>query len=156
MNWSFKTVNQIEIKWSPYWFLILVNSGFRNINFAANIPLLFTSCSRISKCLLLIVQCEARYKISVKAGKGVFHMIPGHVLEKNVRNLYTFFSFLFQQKIRPHGRLYGRLCRTRILCSTLIWAALLLVLFPAVPTKTMVHAVALTVFLPFLVKDPFV
>ena len=57
---------------------------------------------------MLIVQCEARYKISVKAGKGVFHMIPGHVLEKNTRNLYTFFSFLFQQKIRPHGRLYGR------------------------------------------------
>ena len=83
-------------------------------------------------------------------------MIPGHVLEKNTRNLYTFFSFLFQQKIRPHGRLYGRLCRTRILCSTLIRAALLLVLFPAVPTKTIVHAVALTVFLPFLVKDPFV
>ena len=26
---------------------------------------------------------------------------------------------LFQQKIRPQGRLYGRLCRTRILCSTL-------------------------------------
>ena len=51
------------------------------------------------------------------------------------------------------------LCRTRILCSTLIRVALLLeihVLFPAVPTKTMVHAVALTVFLPFLVKDPFV
>ena len=46
-------------------------------------------------------------------------MIPGHVLEKNTRNLYTFSSFLFQQKIRPHGRLYGRLCRTRILCSTL-------------------------------------
>ena len=40
-------------------------------------------------------------------------MIPGHVLEKNTRNLYTFFSFLFQQKIRPHSRLYGRLCRTR-------------------------------------------
>jgi len=53
-------------------------------------------------------------KISVKAGKGVFHMNPGHVLEKNTRNLYTFFSFLSQQKIRPHCRLYGRLCRTRI------------------------------------------
>ena len=43
-------------------------------------------------------------------------MIPGHVLEKNTGNLYTFFSFLFQQKIRPHGRLYGRLCRTRAFC----------------------------------------
>ena len=83
-------------------------------------------------------------------------MIPGHVLKKNTRNLYTFFPFLFQQKIRPHGRLYGRLQDSRILCSTLIRAAMLLVLFPAVPTKTMVHAVALTVFLPFLVKDPFV
>ena len=41
-------------------------------------------------------------------------MIPSHVLDKNTRNLDTFFSFLFQQKIRPHGRLYGRLCRTRI------------------------------------------
>ena len=58
-------------------------------------------------------------------------MIPGHVLEKNTRNVYTFFSSLFQQKTRPHGRLYGRLCRTRTLCSTLIRAALLLVLFPA-------------------------
>ena len=38
----------------------------------------------------------------------------------------------------------------------IIWAAMLLFLFPAVPTKTMVHAVVLTVFLPFLVKDPFV
>ena len=66
---------------------------------------------------MLIIQCvEARYKTSVKAGKGVFHIIPGHVLEKNTRNLYTFFSFLFQQKIRPHGRLYGRLCRTRAFC----------------------------------------
>ena len=55
MSWSVKTVNQIELKWSPYWFLILVNSGFRNINLAANIPLLFTSCSRILKCL--IVNC---------------------------------------------------------------------------------------------------
>ena len=44
-----------SLKWSPYWFLILVNSGFRNINLAANIPLLFTSCLRILKCL--IVNC---------------------------------------------------------------------------------------------------
>ena len=54
MNWSVKTVNQIELKWSPYWFLILVNSGFTNINLAANIPLLFTSCSRILKCLIAV------------------------------------------------------------------------------------------------------
>ena len=47
---------------------------------------------------MLIVQCEARYKISVKAGKGVFHMIPGHVLKKNTRNLYTFFPSSFNRK----------------------------------------------------------
>ena len=34
--------------------------------------------------------------ISVKVGKGVFHMIPGHVLDKSTGNLYMFFSFLFQ------------------------------------------------------------
>ena len=43
-------------------------------------------------------------------------MIPGHVLDKNTGNLYKFFSFLFQQKICPLGRLYGRLCRTRAFC----------------------------------------
>ena len=46
--------------------------------------------------------------------------IPGHALEKNTRNLYRFFFFLFQEKIRPHvrphGRLYGSLCRTRGFC----------------------------------------
>ena len=47
---------------------------------------------------MLIIQCEARYKISVKAGKGVFHMIPGHVLEKNTRNLYTFYPSSFNRK----------------------------------------------------------
>ena len=47
MNWSVKTVNQIELERHPYWFLILVNSGFSNINLAASIPFLFTSCSRI-------------------------------------------------------------------------------------------------------------
>ena len=57
---------------------------------------------------MLIVQCEARVQNISQSRKFVFHMIPGHVLEKNTRNLYTFFSFLFQQKIRPHGRLYGR------------------------------------------------
>ena len=43
-------------------------------------------------------------------------MIPGHVLDKNTGNLYKFFSFLFQQKIRAHARLYGRLCRTLVFC----------------------------------------
>ena len=37
-------------------------------------------------------------------------------LRKNTRNLCKFIFFLFQEKIRPHGRLYGRLCRTRGFC----------------------------------------
>ena len=41
-------------------------------------------------------------------------------LRKILETVICFSSFLFQQKIRPHSRLYGRLCRTRILCSTLI------------------------------------
>ena len=28
-----------------------------------------------------------------QAVKGVFHKIPGHVLDRNTPNLYTFFSF---------------------------------------------------------------
>ena len=85
-------------------------------------------------------------------------MIPGHVLEKNTRNLYTFFPSFSNRKyvhtVACTVVFVGpAFCVQRL---TLIRAALLLVLFPAVPTKTMVHAVALTVFLPFLVKDPFV
>ena len=38
---------------------------------------------------------SAEQNISLE-GKGVFHKIPGHVLDKNTGNLYTFFSFLFQ------------------------------------------------------------
>ena len=84
-------------------------------------------------------------------------MIPGHVPEKNARNLYTFFSFLFQQKIlQTRSLVRASLYDPRILCSTLFRPAMLIALFPAVPTKTMVHVVALTVFLSFLVKDPFV
>ena len=37
-------------------------------------------------------------------------------LRKILETFIRFFSFLFQQKIRPHGRLYGRLCRTRAFC----------------------------------------
>ena len=116
MNWSVKTVNQIELKWSPYWFLILVNSGFRNINLAANIPLLFTSCSRILKCLIVDCPVWSTVQNISQSKKTCFPPVPGHGLEKNTRNLNTFFSFLFQQKIRPPGLLYGRLCRTRAFC----------------------------------------
>ena len=73
-------------------------------------------------------------------------MIPGHVPEKNARNLYTFFSFLFQQKIlQTRSLVRASLYDPRILCSTLFRAAMLIALFPAVPTKTMVHVVALTI-----------
>ena len=84
-------------------------------------------------------------------------MIPGHVLEKNTRNLiYEFFPPSFNRKYVHTVACRSSLYDPRILCSTLIGAAMLLVLFPAVATKTMVQAVALTVFLSFLVKDPFV
>ena len=106
MIWS---VNQIKHKWFPYW--------FSSIYHAENIQLPFISCSIKNNC-----HCpmwSAKRNISL-AGKGVFPMIPGHALEKNTRNLCRFFSFLFQEKIRPHvrphGRLYRRLCRTRGFC----------------------------------------
>ena len=148
MNWSIKTVNQTELKWFPYWFLscCIVALGILTSPrifwfYSPNCPTWSaeqTDINQAGKCVYCILQDSRSF--------------PWGKYSKP----FWVFSFLFQQKIRPHGRLYGRLCRTRILCSTLIRAALLLVLFPAVPTKTMVHAVALTVFLPFLVKDPFV
>ena len=57
-----------------------------------------------------------RNKISVKQEKGVFPRFLVMPLRKNTRNLCKFIFFLFQEKIRPHGRLYGRLCRTRGFC----------------------------------------
>ena len=173
MNWSVKTVNHIELKWSPYWFLILVNSGFRNINLAANIPLLFTSCSRILKWL--IVKCpmwSTVQNIRQSRKRCFLHDSWSCPWEKCSNPLYVFFLPLSTQNTSAPSLSLVRssLCiRLRafcverlsvhsspcILCWTLIRAAMLLVLFKAVPTKTMVHAVALTVFL-FLVKDPFV
>ena len=57
-----------------------------------------------------------RNKISVKQEKGVFPRFLVMPLRKNTRNLWKFIFFLFHEKIRPHGRLYGRLCRTREFC----------------------------------------
>ena len=58
------------------------------------------------------MECGTKYQSS---RKKCAPKIPGHVLERNTCTLYRFFSFLgCQQKIRPHSRLYGRLCRTRI------------------------------------------
>ena len=63
------------------------------------------------------LKCETK---SQSSRKRCVPKIPGHALEKNTRNLCRFFFFLFQEKIRPyvrpHGRLYGRLCRTRGFC----------------------------------------
>ena len=89
-----------------------------------------------------------------QAGKGVFHKIPGHVRDKNTGNLYTFFSFLFQQKIRPRGCLYGRLCRTRAFClRRLSGPQYYLPSFQQFKQKRWSRG-RFNRFLPFLVKDP--
>ena len=83
-------------------------------------------------------------------------MIPGHVLEKNTRNLSRFFS-------SPFNRKYVHTVACTVVFvgpSHFVFNAYsgLNVTFP-LPTcskKTMVHTVALTLFLPLLVKDPFV
>ena len=91
----------------------------------------------------------------IQAGK-VFHKIPGHVLDKNTRNLHASFSFLFQQKIRPHGRLYGRLCRTRVFCvKRLSGPKCTLSSFHLFQQKRWSRG-RFKRFLPLLVKDPFV
>ena len=66
------------------------------------------------------VKCETKYQSS---RKRCVPRIPGHALKENIllsRNLYAFFFFLFQEKIRSHvrpqGRLYGHLCRTQGFC----------------------------------------
>ena len=69
------------------------------------------------------MQCEVRYKISVKAGKGVFHMIPVHVFAKNTRNLYRFFFLPLSTENTSTRSLVPS-----SLCSTLTRAAMLLVL----------------------------
>ena len=56
---------------------------------------------------------EAGDKISVREGKGVFHMIPGDVLEKNTRNLYTFFPSFVNSKY-VHTVAYGIPLRTKL------------------------------------------
>ena len=63
-------------------------------------------------------------------------------LRKILETFIRFFPSSFNRKY-----VHTVACTVGILSSTLIPAAMLLVLFPAVPTKTMVHAVALTVFL---------
>ena len=59
-----------------------------------NSPRIFSFYSpraqRICSFKLLIVQCEVRNKISVKQERCV-PKIPGHALEKNTRNLFSFF-----------------------------------------------------------------
>ena len=79
MIWS---ANQIKHKSFPYW--------CRSIYSADNIQLLFISCSKLSN-----VKCETKYQSS---RKRCIPKIPGHVLEKNTRNHYRFFSSSFKTK----------------------------------------------------------
>ena len=95
MNRTVKTVNQIELKWSPYWFLILVNSGFRNINLAANIPLLFTSCSRTLKCLSN-VQHDAKYQSKQEKLFSTWFLVMS--LRKILETFIRFFPSSFNRK----------------------------------------------------------
>ena len=108
MNWSVKTVNQTELKWFPYWFLSwwIVALGILTS------PRIFCFYSR--NC----PTWSAEQTDINQAGKGVYCILqdsrsfPWGKYSKP----FWVFSFLFQQKIRPHGRLYGRLCRTRAFC----------------------------------------
>ena len=80
LNWAF---------WFLYW--------FRNINLAANIPLLLTSCSIKNNCWLSNVKCGT---IS-QAGKSVFHKIPAFPAMSLTKILQTFihsFSSFFNRK----------------------------------------------------------
>ena len=139
---------------SPYRFLILVNSGFRNINLAANTPLLFTSCSRILKCLIVNCPMWSTLQNISRSRKRCFpHDSLRKILETFIRFFPSFFNRKYVHTVTCTVVFVGPAFCVQLL--TLIRAALLLVVFPAVPTKTMVHAVALTVFLPFLAKDPF-
>ena len=79
-------------KWSPYWLLILVNSGFRNINLAANIPFLFTSCSRIFKCLIVNCPMWSTVQNISQSRKRCFpHDSWSCPWEKYSKPLYVFF-----------------------------------------------------------------
>ena len=85
MSWSVKTDFQ------SWW--ILVNSGFRDINFAANIPLLFTSCSRILKCLIVnYPMCRSTVQNISQSRKRCFpHYSWSCPWEKYSKPLYVFF-----------------------------------------------------------------
>ena len=149
MNWSIKTVNQTELKWFPYWFLScwIVALGILTS------PRIFWFYS--PNC----PTWSAEQTDINQAGKGVYCILQdsrsfpwGKLLE----TLLGFFLPLSTENTSIRSLVRSSLYDPRILCSTLIGAAMLLVLLPAVPTKTMVHRVALTLFLPLLVKDPFV
>ena len=154
MSWSVKTVNQIELKWSPYWCSTLVNSGFRNINLAANIPLLFTSCSRILKCLIVncpYVKCGTKYQSSRK--KCVPQDSRSCPWQKYWKPLYVLFLPL---SIENTSTWYGRLCRTRAFCrQRLSGPQCYLYSFQLFEQKRWSRG-RFNRFLPLLVKDPFV
>ena len=152
MSWSVKTVNQIELKWSPYWFLILVNSGFRNINLAANIPLLFTSCSRILKCLIVNCPMWSTVQNISQSRKRCFpHDSWSCPWEKYSKPLYVFFLPLSTENTPDTVA-----CRVVFVGP----AHFVFTAYPGrnvtCPLSSFSNKNALTVFLSFLVKDPFV
>ena len=149
MNWSVKTVNQIELKWSPYWFLILVNSGFRNNNLAANIPLLFTSCSRIFKCLIVNCPMWSTVQNISQSRKRCFpHDSWSCPWEKYSKPLYVFFLPLSTENTSTRSLVRSAFCvqRSRPQCY--------LSSFQLFKQKRWSRG-RFNRFLPFLVKDPF-
>ena len=99
-------------KWSPYWLLILVNSGFRNINLAANIPFLFTSCSRIFKCLIVNCPMWSTVQNISQSRKRCFpHDSWSRPWEKYSKLLYVFFLPLSTENT------WRALKREKILCK---------------------------------------
>ena len=110
-------------KWSPYWLLILVNSGFRNINLAANIPFLFLfrSLRKILKTFIRFLPSSFNRKYVYMVACTVVFVGPSHFVFNDYpgRNATCPLSSCSNKNDGPRGRFD-------------------------------------CVFLPFLVKDPFV
>ena len=77
-------------------------------------------------------------------------------LEKYLNPLQVFSFQGCQQKIRPHSRLYGRLCKTRHFVFNAYPGRNATCPLSSCSNKNDSHAVAITIILPLLVKEPFV
>ena len=92
-NWTWRVSYLILLRS----FSISVNSGFRIINLAANIQLLFTLCSK-NKCFV-IAQCEVRNKISaVKQEKVCSTRLLVMSLRKILETFIGIFPSSFNRK----------------------------------------------------------